>query len=350
MTKPCQSLLEKLENDKTPFNIINFLSSDNGNKPLLKLTNERFEKVVNTLKRYYKSPSETITLNDIYPYMLTMLEDSLKIETIERPKRKELIELAINLVIEETGINKDLINFDVRLIDSFITNPSNKIIINKSKPTNNNIDSNKHLKERGKRRLINAITAGVGELSHYMYHMVGDELTNILGYDGIINDYSKMMSLNDLMYWLVDDESYFFAGKVNVEVISGKPTINVVAYNFPILLHELIKGIYEVISIHGLPIDTDVMNHVVEMEDTIEKELWDLRIGPTIWEKINKQIPIETLNDKEIIQFMLMNIYKLPPDDFFDLINKVINDNAEIELKRIMRDSKTLLMEYRFDM
>ena len=246
MNIPCVSLLQKLENNQTPFNIVNFLST---NKDIpLKLANNRFNKVINIVKRHFDFDSEIITLQDIYPFVSIMLNDYLLIEKLEKPKRNELIQLAINLVVEETGIDKDLINFNVKLLDSPIRLPTNEIITKVVNLGNNN--SELHLKERGKRRIINSITAGAGVLSHYMYYMISDELKNILGNNDIINSYSRMVSMNDLMYWLVDvDEnsdslSNLIGGNVSVEVLEGKPTINVVANNFPILLHELTKGIY----------------------------------------------------------------------------------------------------------
>lgn len=351
MNIPCVSLLQKLENNQTPFNIVNFLST---NKDIpLKLANNRFNKVINIVKRHFDFDSEIITLQDIYPFVSIMLNDYLLIEKLEKPKRNELIQLAINLVVEETGIDKDLINFNVKLLDSPIRLPTNEIITKVVNLGNNN--SELHLKERGKRRIINSITAGAGVLSHYMYYMISDELKNILGNNDIINSYSRMVSMNDLMYWLVDvDEnsdslSNLIGGNVSVEVLEGKPTINVVANNFPILLHELTKGIYEIISIHGLPVDDETTDYVVKMEDTLDKELWDLRIGPSIWEKIYEHIPSNEVYNKELIQFMLMTIYKLPPDDFFELIYKILNDDATIEMRRIIAHSKELLIDYRLD-
>ena len=74
-------------------------------------------------------------------------------------------------------------------------------------------------------------------------------------------------------------------GKEEVDPETDPPTIKVQGVAFPILVHELIKGVMEVLGTQGLPDDPRHAEMVMNSEDTLTAEVWDLRLGPVIWEK-----------------------------------------------------------------
>ena len=45
---------------------------------------------------------------------------------------------------------------------------------------------------------------------------------------------------------------------------------------------------------------------VIELEDTLEKEMWDLRLGPAIWDRVRASFPEEVLtkNGKELQNYL----------------------------------------------
>jgi hypothetical protein len=71
-------------------------------------------------------------------------------------------------------------------------------------------------------------------------------------------------------------------------------------------------------------------------ENTLEREIWDLRLGPAIWNRLRDAIPTDVLvdNDKTLQNFLFMNIFSLEPKEFLVFMKEVISgsDNG----KRLM--------------
>ena len=55
---------------------------------------------------------------------------------------------------------------------------------------------------------------------------------------------------------------------------------------FPVLVHELHKGVMEYLSLHGLPGDKELRQKVMDKTDFLEDEMWDLRLGTRFMGKI----------------------------------------------------------------
>jgi hypothetical protein len=201
------------------------------------------------------------------------------------------------------------------------------------------------------------MTQGASKKGHYMYHLVGPEIADITGNEEILNLYGIMMSVNDANYWQFSDDMIAsqgdsVAGKVKVErpgsddeeggeeedLTYGKPKVVARGINFPVLVHELIKGVIELIAVQGQPSDPEMFQQVSQHEDTLEKEMWDLRLGPAIWERIRGTFPEETLmeNGKELQNIMLQYIFKLPAKNFLVLLKEVISGSENG--KKLMTD------------
>jgi hypothetical protein len=230
--------------------------------------------------------------------------------------------------------------------------------------------------ERAKQRLLNAISQGASARGHYLYHMVPQRLREITGSDELINLYGIMMSINDSNYWqfgdnTISDLSSSMAGKVDVRfpqgeqggeeggggdedgeeggeeggeeeggeegqnIDSNKPTVIVNAVNFPVLIHEIMKGAWKVLISHGQPklksgeVNKELFAQVKQHENTLEKELWDLRLGPAIWARLRESIPEDVLldNDKSLQNYLFMNIFQLPAKEFLVLMKEVISNS-----------------------
>jgi hypothetical protein len=150
-----------------------------------------------------------------------------------------------------------------------------------------------------------------------------------------------MMSVNDALYWQLPDETMkamgqagAIAGREDVDRQTDPPTVKARAVNFPVLIHELIKGTLELVALHGRKRDeegneedfTDIENS----EDTLEKEMWDLRLGPAIWDRIRSKFPEDVLTDetKSIIQLMVFqHIFKKPAKEFLVFMKEVVSNS-----------------------
>jgi len=192
--------------------------------------------------------------------------------------------------------------------------------------------------ERAKRRLINSMIQGASKRGHYMYHYVSEKIREITGSENLINQYGVLMSINDTLYWQLSDQTMQMmmgggaggsvGGKEEVERDTDPPTIKARAINFPILVHELIKGMMELFSHQGEPEDKEMFQQVMQHEDTLEKEMWDLRLGPAIWDRIRAQYPEDVLTDEdkaELQNYLLVEIFKLPAKKFLILMKEVMS-------------------------
>jgi len=189
--------------------------------------------------------------------------------------------------------------------------------------------------EKAKRRLINSMIQGSAMKGYYMYHYAAEQIAQITGSEDLVKNYGIMMSVNDSLYWQLPDQMLdmamggggeAMAGREEVDRNTDPPTIKAQGVTFPVLVHELIKGVMEVLAIHGEP---EVGGIEVGMsEDTLEKEIWDIRLGPSIWDRIRGQFPEEILldeNQRHLQNFLLIAIFKLPARDFLVFVKEVLS-------------------------
>ena len=170
-----------------------------------------------------------------------------------------------------------------------------------------------------------------------MFHLVEEDL-NTIDRD-LINLYGVMMSVNDLVYWIMPDQTTMMmaqsgesmAGKEEVDPETDPPTVIARGITFPVLVHELIKGVMEVLATQGLPDDPRQAQMVMDSEDTLVAEVWDLRLGPVIWEKFREAYPYELMDDDklEIQNYLFSEFSRMDAKDLFRLSKNILAGNEE---------------------
>ena len=88
----------------------------------------------------------------------------------------------------------------------------------------------------------------------------------------------------------------------------------------------------ELFSHQGEPEDKDLFQQVMQHEDTLEKEMWDLRLGPAIWNRVRNQFPEDTLieEDKYRLQLILFShIIQKPAKEFLVLMKEVLSNSEQ---------------------
>lgn len=98
----------------------------------------------------------------------------------------------------------------------------------------------------------------------------------------------------------------------------------------------------EVLATQGLPDDPNKAKRVMDAEDTLVAEVWDLRLGPVIWEKFRESYPTELMQDdkKEIQNYLFSEFASMPATDMFRLAKNILSGSEEgqNELKRITQE------------
>jgi macrodomain Ter protein organizer (MatP/YcbG family) len=106
----------------------------------------------------------------------------------------------------------------------------------------------------------------------------------------------------------------------------------------------------ELLSGHGQgnienPQHKATVQKAMELEDTLEKEVWDLRLGPAIWNRLRESFPEDVLmgNNKELQNYIFMNIFELPAKKFLVFMKEVISGSESG--KRLMATMVTSIQE-----
>ena len=328
-------------------------------RPGLKTTNfeeliasKRFKDVVAKVKHY--TGAQNVGGNSFRQLTGAMMQSFQRIVRIESQNKEYLVNLAIDMVKKEFEIPEGAINFDVELVGLGQMDQS-KFNMKSEDPSQEDIEDTFQMDiedemddfmtsmeqfqlEKSKRRFINSLIQGASKKGHYMFELVKDELDNID--PNLLKLYGVTMSVNDMLYWVFDDETMLgmlggggggMAGSEEIDTKTDPPTIKVRAAMFPVLVHELIKGVHELIATHGQPDDPAQAEMVMATTDTLENEFWDLRLGPVIWEKLQDSLPDEIFEEgqKAIQASVLQKFYGLSAKEFHVIAHKIMKGSPE---------------------
>jgi hypothetical protein len=363
--RPDSGVEDKLKQGETPFKKVPLpKTGDEPNNNFQEvLGSERYKQLIATLRRYVPNAPTLRGMEGVMSLQHLLMNAHNTIVQAELNHREELERLAVDLVMKEMGIPEGSIEFDAKIIGmgEVDTDDFNRDDNNEENPEEVDIDDDIDLGvevnlfnelqgldvEKAKRRLINSIIQGASNKGHYMYHLAPEKIGEITGNPNLINMYGIMMSINDLSYWQLSDETIkqmgnSGAGKEQVERPEDEDGVaKVVArgINFPVLVHELIKGVLELFAIQGRPEDEETYDEVESSEDTLEKEMWDLRLGPAIWDRLRSQFPEDIVideNKRELQNYLLVEIFKLPAKKFLVFMREVLQGTEKG--KRLMNE------------
>lgn len=277
-----------------------------------KILGKRFSEVAKRYKRAFDV--DDIDNNLLLSQMMPLVQDSMKLEA---KHKKELEELAVQMIRDEYDMSEDVVEIHAELT------PKINMIGTKKNPKpmavemefKNHDDITNARDEVYKRRFLNAMIQGAAKKCNHMFHMVEEELTEME--PRLANHYAKMMSAADYMYYVIPKmEEGTTGGVVRVQFPNAenpKAVIHVQAMVFPVLIHELVKGVMELLSAWGLPKDKKMGEYVINKADFLAAEPWDMRLGPALWEQFTTQIDPD---DFELKHHIYSELASLPVKEF----------------------------------
>jgi hypothetical protein len=314
---------------------------------------ERYKRVIQNLRQIGNVQAPVTQISSINDYVSSPITRLMagahgRIVQIEERYKQQLAQAAIAIVTDVWQIPDGFCQWDVQIVGQEEMDPNKfkQDQPNEENPDEVEIEDTEEIitdlaqlsLERAKRRFINLIIQGASKRGHYMYQMVPDKIQEIVGAeaDDLIYNYGVLMSTNDTLYWQMGEAMMGMAkgsvgGEEDVDPQTDPPTIRVRAVNFPICIHECIKGWLEVVALKGQPEDPTERERYMQasqMEDTLDKERWDLLLGPAIWDRIQAVIPNELYtneNLKSYINFVFMEIFKLPAKKMLVLLKEVVS-------------------------
>lgn len=347
----------KIEKGETPLSDSPAFPDQDGDDRFEELiASKRFKDVVEKVKRY-TGLTNVSGQNAFMQLQMMLMQAVQKVKEIESGNEEYLENLAVDLVKKEMSLPDDAFQYDVELIGSPSQMDTSKMRSQSEEPSSEDIEQNfgvsedeaeedldnfmaafdKFDMEKAKRRFINSLIQGASKKGHYMFSLVEEELNRIN--PELLNLYGVLMSINDLIYWIMPDEAAQMmaetgqgvAGSEEIDETTDPPTIKAKGMFFPVLIHELLKGVYEVMGTQGLPDDPKQAEMVMASQDTLPYEIWDLRLGPVIWEKFMEVYPDELFEDdmREIQNYLFSRFSVLSTEQFFELAKEILSGSEE---------------------
>lgn len=322
------------------------------------LARESFEEIARNIRE--KTGKQNVTFNDVQRIMSNSLVSAAKQEyrmgiqnleakAVEMVKKSfKIPEGSIEFEATISGLPPAMLGLPEDISEEEMRQASeqNGFKIGKINRGNLRINTPEPQKPRGKnedqlksavkrRRYTNAMTHGAARKSQNL-HMLDDEFRR--QNQRLAKDYSDLMAANDASYFLLDDEtikdqgsSGIHAGNVKITTTSeGKYKIIAQGMTFPILLHELGKGVIDLMSDWGKSKDPEIRKYVAEKVDTLENETNDIRLGTKIWEKFVQQIPVD---NQEAISLTWHKLQELEDDEYNKIVEGLIANKTEAQTK-----------------
>jgi len=349
-----------------------------GPKDVERLVSSRFQKVADKLSQVtgIQDLSSRQVQGMVYQEMMSKLP---KIAQIEARHKDQLEQLAIQASLDETETPEGWYQIEANL--GMPTGGGFRMGGGQEEEGEDELDfgsdfdvdeltkSEQLELEKHKRNIINAIIQGAAKKGHYLFQKpsVKAELDSID--PSLYRDYLGIMAINDFLYFtmeqmieMMSQTGQGVAGKSELEDADPEEQeegidtkIKATGFIFPILCHEIVKGLEEAKGRHGLPEDPELRRQVQQKTDLLSNEPMQLRIGPEIVEKLRNSLPDEVfdLDNKGLLNWFHISLYKKPADEFLKIIGDVISsDGSKVQrgkdaIRDILDEAKEL--KYEFD-
>ena len=207
-----------------------------------------------------------------------------------------------------------------------------------------------------KRRIINGITQGAsirGSFSFLLFREYLDEID-----DSLVEKYNKILKLSfgiydneeaiAMMLSLLGQGRKMQGGesKAEYDEDADQFIVKAQAICFPMLVHEIVKGLYEIIGTEGFGSDREKNKRIIGKVDKLSNEPEDLRYGKFIYDGLRELFLQTGYKDDRSRELFFTEVYKLNNKSFFSLINALVNDTinnnhinwAKEKVKEIERD------------
>lgn len=289
-----------------------------------KITKMRYLEVKETIEKLVgeKNPDINTLLSDVSKLTQKAIE-------IEKPIRDNLVKLCENVVARLFLIPEDTIVLDLNLVDKlepkhpFLIQPEDGECKFKSSE-----DAENAANAIEKRRVIDALIQGAATEFSKNIAYYSEELDEINGELGEL--YEKIIAINNYLLFVkkekIKDDKPMQGGFVEVELGTSeeKTTITAQGLIFPYLLHETVRGLFELFASKGLPQDNRMAKYVIQNADFVLAEPWDLRLGCTMWSTITNNI-----EDTKIIPFFFSELCQLPMEEFNKKVMEILGCTEE---------------------
>ena len=268
-----------------------------------------------------------------YPTMVMLAIKALNdIKRAESGMKQQLEKLAVNLVLDltENKIIKQSVEDGYVIIDAKLGNAdltksvtadkmdeemSNGLTVAENLNIQLNTDLGGDTEGKLRRTLANYMTQGDAVNKLFLFNNVSDKLDQLS--PNLSKKYGVLAAITQIGYYLTPDfpitsdiVNMAAVGSEQVIPTGEKYTIKARAMTFPYLVHELVKGIGDYISM-------DVASQEELDTETMDDEIKQIMAGPALEMKLRKLVPLDKIEYLPIIKKLF---YKLPIETIKDIL------------------------------
>ena len=347
-----------------------------GTQDVQRLVSSRFGKVADKLKEV--TGIEDLTPRNVQQMLIgEMMNKTRAVSNIESRHRQELIDLAKEASLDEAEVPADWYQIEANLgmpsTENFRFEPENQDDEEEDEKPNLEFpsfdvedltDEEIFELEKHKRNIINALIQGSAKKGHYLFQKPEVKARLDAIDPSLYPNYLGIMAVNDFLYFsmeqmieMMSQSGQGVAGKVELQNADdesdesgdeSQPDTKIVATGliFPILCHEIIKGLEEAKGRHGLPKEPGLRQRVLGQTDTLGNEPMQLRIGPEIVEKLRFALPDEMFDseNKGLINWFHILLYQIPAQEFLEIIGNAISTD-ESKIKKATKRFEEIMKE-----
>jgi hypothetical protein len=206
------------------------------------------------------------------------------------------------------------------------------------------IDNTPPEAQQAKRRIINGITQGASIRGAFGFMLFKEYLDDIN--PALVEKYNEILKL---AFGIYDDENAIAMmlaalaqgqkmeggeSKMEYDEETGQFVIKAKALCFPMLVHEIVKGLYEIVGTEGFGADKEQNQAIVGAVDKLSNEPNDLRFGKFLYDAISKIYNESDVEDARVRELFFAALYKLEDDEFFPFVENAVNDELTTTQKQ----------------
>jgi hypothetical protein len=199
-------------------------------------------------------------------------------------------------------------------------------------------------KMKAKRRIINGITQGASIRGAFGFMLFREYLDAIN--PALVDKYNEILKLS---FGIYDDENAIAMLLAMIAQQQNTPggesemeydeeneqfVIKARAICYPMLVHEIVKGLYEIVGTEGFGADKEKNQAIVGAVDKLSNEPRDLQYGKFIYDAISALYNQSEINDPRVRELFFAELYKSSDDEFFPFIENAINDELTTAQKK----------------
>jgi len=200
-----------------------------------------------------------------------------------------------------------------------------------------------------KRRIINGITQGASVRGSFGFLLFREHLDDLN--PELVEHYNEIMKL---VFGIYDDENaiaMMLAALSQKQNISGGSSemvydeaedrfvIKARAICFPMLFHEIVKGLYEIIGTEGFGSDKEQNQAIIGKIDKVSNEPRDFQYGKFIYDALSNLYNQSNISDARVRELFFAEVYKLSDREFIIFIENLLNNKLSPTQKKWASDT-----------